>query len=47
MEEKIMLSVIKADVGCFVGHSAMHPELKQVTNTKYIRYSLVGSLLVD
>jgi len=27
MEEKITLSVIKADVGGFVGHSAMHPEL--------------------
>ena len=27
MEENITLSVIKADVGGFVGHSAMHPEL--------------------
>lgn len=27
MENKITLSVIKADVGGFVGHSAMHGEL--------------------
>jgi fructose 1,6-bisphosphate aldolase/phosphatase len=27
MEEKVTLSVIKADVGGFVGHSGMHPEL--------------------
>jgi fructose 1,6-bisphosphate aldolase/phosphatase len=27
MNEKITLSVIKADVGGYVGHSAMHPEL--------------------
>jgi fructose 1,6-bisphosphate aldolase/phosphatase len=29
MEKKITLSVIKADVGGFVGHSAMHPELME------------------
>ncbi|MCK4425186.1 MAG: fructose 1,6-bisphosphatase, partial [Deltaproteobacteria bacterium] len=27
MEEKITFSVIKADVGGFVGHSAMHSDL--------------------
>jgi fructose 1,6-bisphosphate aldolase/phosphatase len=29
MGEKITLSVIKADVGGFVGHSTVHPELSR------------------
>lgn len=43
MDKKITLSVIKADVGGFVGHSGVHPELLEKA-----RGSLSGSpLLVD
>ena len=34
MEEKITLSVIKADVGGFVGHSAMHGDLIEEANRR-------------
>jgi fructose 1,6-bisphosphate aldolase/phosphatase len=34
MSEKITLSVIKADVGGYVGHSSMHPALMEEAEEK-------------
>jgi fructose 1,6-bisphosphate aldolase/phosphatase len=49
MGEKITLSVIKADVGGFVGHSTVHPELletarKELANRKELVDFFVGSV---
>ncbi|GAB6077547.1 fructose-1,6-bisphosphate aldolase/phosphatase [Hydrogenobaculum acidophilum] len=42
---KITLSVIKADIGGYVGHSCTHPEVVKVTED-YVR-KFVGSLIID
>jgi fructose 1,6-bisphosphate aldolase/phosphatase len=49
MGEKITLSVIKADVGGFVGHSTVHPELletakKELANRKELVDFFVGNV---
>ena len=46
MEEKITLSVIKADVGGFVGHSAMHPELIEEAKGR-LGSAQAGGIIVD
>src|SRR5690606_12039887 len=40
------LSVIKADVGGFVGHSAMHPEVLE-TGRQQVRDAVDRGLLID
>lgn len=45
MDSKITLSVIKADIGGFVGHSSVHPALIECANE--CMQKAVGSLLVD
>ena len=42
----ITLSVIKADIGGFVGHSAIHPALVDCANEK-LTTAKTGGLLVD
>ena len=44
--EKITVSLIKADVGGFPGHSAVHPELKEKARTQLAKAKKDG-LLVD
>lgn len=42
---KVTLSVIKADVGSYVGHSCVHPELMETAEQFLARKS--ESLLID
>ena len=46
MEDKITLSVIKADVGGFVGHSSIHEELLAVAKGD-LEEALTQDLIVD
>lgn len=46
MEEKITLSVIKADVGGYVGHSSVHPELLS-TAEEALAKAKSAKLLID
>ena len=43
---KVTFSVIKADIGGYVGHSSMHPELKEVAKTSLEEAKKKG-LLID
>lgn len=45
MSKELTLSVIKADVGGFVGHSHMHPDLIEEAQEQLGRAKLQGSLL--
>ena len=44
--EKITVSLIKADVGGFPGHSAVHPDVKRGAN-KELKQANLGGLFVD
>ena len=46
MDEKVTLSVIKADVGGYVGHSAMHPDLLQEARER-LQVAQRQDLIVD
>jgi len=46
MENKITLSVIKADIGGYVGHSSIHPDLIAIANKNLTRAQEEG-LLID
>lgn len=46
MDDKITLSVIKADVGGFVGHSSMHPELIEEAEDR-LQAAVTEGLIVD
>ncbi len=46
MPEKITVSVIKADVGGFVGHSAMHPDLLKTAEER-LSFAVEKGILVD
>jgi len=46
MDEKLTLSVIKADVGGYVGHSAMHPDLLQEARER-LQVAQRQDLIVD
>ena len=46
MAEKITFSVIKADVGGYVGHSSMHPELMEAAQ-KHLSSAVEQDLLID
>ncbi len=43
---KVTLSVIKADIGGYVGHSGMHPKLEEIANEK-LREAQSQGLLID
>lgn len=45
MTEKMTLSVIKADVGGYVGHSSIHPNLMDVAKEKLSRAKEAGTLI--
>ncbi len=42
MGMKITLSIIKADVGGFVGHSAVHPEMHELAETHAAKAKKAG-----
>lgn len=46
MSEAITFSVIKADVGGYVGHSTVHPELLEAARTR-VTEAIDGELLID
>jgi fructose 1,6-bisphosphate aldolase/phosphatase len=46
MPEKITISVIKADIGGYVGHSSMHPDIIEDAN-KSLRQAEKSGMLID
>ena len=46
MPDKITLSVIKADIGGYVGHSSVHPEILDYARHR-VEESVSDGLLVD